>query len=72
MSKYTDIPKDKMDNTLAFLYKKEKVSDVLIELELITSKDLKRALREQRLGQSQMGIRKPLGILLFQMRIGRL
>jgi hypothetical protein len=67
-----DIYQDKLDKALAYLYKKKKVGNVLIDLELISPKDLRLALKQQKLIQSQMGVRKSLGILLFQMRIGRL
>jgi type IV pilus assembly protein PilB len=61
------VPQEKISNTLEYLNKRKKIGDILIDLGLLTPEDLERALREQKLIQSKMGVRTPLGILLHQM-----
>ena len=61
------VSQDKINKTLNYLNKRKKIGDILIDLKLITPQNLERALKEQKTIQSKMGIRRPLGILLFQM-----
>jgi len=63
------VSQEKINKTLDFLNKRKKIGDILIDLGLITPKDLERALKEQKLIQSMACIRRPLGILLFQMEL---
>lgn len=64
--KYIEIPQDKINRTLAYLDTKKRIGDVLIDLDLTTPKELELALKQQ------VDIRRPLGIVLFQMAIGKL
>jgi type IV pilus assembly protein PilB len=61
------VPQEKISNTLEYLNERKKIGDILIDLGLLTPEDLERALREQKLIQSKMGVRTPLGMLLHQM-----
>jgi hypothetical protein len=61
------VSQDKINKTLDYLNKRKKIGDILIDLKLITPQNLERALKEQKTIQSRMGIRRPLGILLFMM-----
>jgi len=66
---FMSIPQDKINKTLDCLNKRKKIGDILIDLELISPEELEHALKEQKRIQSNMDIRTPLGILLFQMRL---
>ncbi len=57
----------KISETLDYLNKRKKIGEILIDLGVITVEGLERALKEQKAIQSLMGVRRPLGILLFQM-----
>lgn len=61
------INQNKINETLDYLNKRKKIGDILIDLGLITPESLERALKDQKLIQSKMGARRPLGILLFEM-----
>jgi type IV pilus assembly protein PilB len=61
------IKQNKINETLDYLNKRKKIGDILIDLGLITPESLERALKDQKLIQSKMGARRPLGILLFEM-----
>jgi MshEN domain len=61
------VNQNKINETLDFINKRKKIGDILIDLGLITPEGLERALKDQKLIQSKMGTRKPLGILLFEM-----
>ncbi|HOX94912.1 MAG TPA: hypothetical protein PLR20_12895 [Syntrophales bacterium] len=61
------ISQNKINSTLEYLNKRKKIGDILIDLGLITTEDLERALQEQKRIQSKRGVRTPLGILLHEM-----
>jgi hypothetical protein len=61
------VSQEKINKTLDYLNKRKKIGDILVDLGLITPENLERALKEQKEIQSIMGVRRPLGILLFQM-----
>jgi hypothetical protein len=61
------VSQNRINETLDFINKRKKIGDILIDLGLITPEGLERALKDQKLIQSKMGTRKPLGILLFEM-----
>jgi hypothetical protein len=63
---YIGVSQHKINETLDYLNKRKKIGDVLIEMGLISSEDLKCALKEQKIIQSQLGVKRPLGILLFK------
>jgi hypothetical protein len=64
---YIGVSQCKINETLDYLNKRKKIGDILIDLKFITPEDLERALKEQKIIQSMIGIRRPLGILLFEM-----
>jgi len=61
------VNQNKINETLDFINKRKKIGDILIDLGLLTPEGLERALKDQKLIQSKMGTRKPLGILLFEL-----
>jgi predicted transcriptional regulator with HTH domain len=64
---YFGVSQGKINETLDYLNKRKKIGEILIDLGLISSEDLKRALKEQKMIQSLIGVKRPLGTLLFQM-----
>ena len=66
LHKYFGVAQRKINETLDYLNKRKKIGDVLIDLGLITPEELKRALKEQKTIQSKIGVKRPLGILLYQ------
>lgn len=66
LQQYIGVSQGKINETLDYLNKRKKIGEILIDLGLISSEDLKRALKEQKMIQSLIGVKRPLGILLFQ------
>ena len=64
---YLGVSQHKINETLDYLNKRKKIGEILIDLELITPQELVQALKEQKCIHSKMGIRAPLGVLLFKM-----
>jgi hypothetical protein len=67
LQKDLGVSQNKINETLDYLSKRRKIGDILIDLGLITHEELKRVLREQKEIQTLIGIKRPLGILLFHM-----